>query len=67
MARRPGSHREPWSARDLKTLKQFAAQKKSQRAVASALGRTPAAVQQKAFAEGIAFRSRKRKTARKKK
>ena len=50
----------------MNVLKQFAKQKKTQRAVAQALGRTPAAVQQKAFAEGIAFRSRKRAAARKK-
>ena len=66
MAKKPKSHRRPWGARDLKVLKQFAAQKKSQRAVALALGRPPAAVQQKAFAEGVAFRSRK-SGARKKK
>jgi hypothetical protein len=66
MPRKPTSHRDPWSASDLKTLKKFAKQKKSQRAVAKALGRTPAAVQQKAFAEGVAFRSRKRGSRRKK-
>jgi len=64
MARRPSNHRDPWSARDLKILKQFAAQRKSQRAVALELGRTQAAVQQKAFAEGVAFRSRGRSAAR---
>jgi hypothetical protein len=58
MARRPSNHRDPWSARDLRILKQFASQRKSQRAVALELGRTQAAVQQKAFAEGVAFRSR---------
>ena len=54
MPKKPTSHRRPWAAKDLKVLKQFAKQKKTQRAVALALGRTPAAVQQKAFAEGIA-------------
>ena len=71
MPKKPTSHRRPWTAKDMKVIKQFAKEKKTQRAVAQALGRTPAAVQQKAFAEGIAFRSRKAKaktkTARKKK
>lgn len=61
--RKPTAHRKPWTAKDMKVLKQFAKQKKTQRAVAQALGRTPAAVQQKAFAEGIAFRQRKRRPA----
>ena len=67
MAKKPISHRRPWSARDLQVLKKFASQKKSQRAVAQALGRTSAAVQQKAFAEGIAFRSRRGRTAARRK
>ena len=54
MPKKPTSHRRPWTAKDMKVIKQFAKEKRTQREVAQALGRTPAAVQQKAFAEGIA-------------
>ena len=67
MPRKPTSHREPWSARDLQVLKKFAAQSKTQREVAFELGRTQAAVRQKGFSEGIAFRSGGRGGARRKK
>ena len=56
MARKPASHRNPWSKRDLQALRAAPRQGKSQAEVARALGRTPAAIQQKAFAEDIKFR-----------
>lgn len=57
MPKSPSKHRVPWSNADLKQLKKLAGQRKSMRTAALTLKRTPAAVQQKAFQEGISFRS----------
>jgi hypothetical protein len=64
MPKSPSKHRVPWSAADLRNLKKLAGQRKSMRMAAAALKRTPAAVQQKAFQEGISFRSINRRRKR---
>jgi hypothetical protein len=56
--RRLGSGGYQWTAADLRTLKRLA-RDGSVMAAAKALGRTPAAVQQKAMRSGIAFRVRR--------
>jgi hypothetical protein len=65
MAKRPLSDGSGWSASDLRTLKSMAAGGAGAVSTAKKLGRTPAAVQQKAMRIGISFRARK-KTAKKK-
>lgn len=56
MARRPSNDGASWSAAELKTLKKLAKEGTAADA-AKALGRTPAAVQQKAMRSGISFRT----------
>jgi hypothetical protein len=56
MAKRPTNNGAGWSAGELRTLKQLAKAGTAQ-AAAKQLGRTPAAVQQKAMRTGISFRA----------
>jgi hypothetical protein len=56
MAKRPSNDGVSWSAGELRTLKQLAKAGTAQ-AAAKQLGRTPAAVQQKAMRAGISFRT----------
>jgi hypothetical protein len=56
MAKRPTNNGASWSASELRTLKQLAKAGTAQ-AAAKQLGRTPAAVQQKAMRTGISFRA----------
>ena len=67
MAKRPPNDGASWSARELKTLKALAKSGTPTGQVAKKLGRTAAAVQQKAMRSGISFRAAKRSGARKKK
>jgi hypothetical protein len=53
--RRPENDRHQWTTVDLRVLKRLA-RDGSVMAAAEALGRTPAAVQQKAMRSGISFR-----------
>ena len=57
MPKRPPNDGKAWTAKELKQLEQLAKRNTPTREVASKLGRTPAAVQQKASTEGISFRS----------
>ena len=65
MAKRPSSDGASWSASELKTLKKLASNGTAAEA-AKALGRTAAAVQQKAMRSGISFRKSRRAPAKKK-
>lgn len=65
--RRPPRDGASWSARELKALKALAKVGTPTVQVAKRLGRTAAAVQQKAMRAGISFRTAKRAAARKKK
>ena len=72
--RSPGRSKKPparngvsWSAGELRNLKAFAKAGISAARTAKLLGRTPAAVQQKAMRTGISFRRGRRLAARKKK
>jgi len=67
MARRPPNDGAAWSARELKTLRALARAGIATGLVARKLGRTAAAVQQKAMRAGISFRAAKRIRARRKK
>jgi hypothetical protein len=67
MARRPPNDGASWSARELKTLRALAKSGTPTSQVARKLGRTAAAVQQKAMRSGISFRAAKRAGARRKK
>lgn len=67
MAKRPSNDGASWSASELKTLKSLAKAGTPTSEVAKKLGRTAAAVQQKAMRAGISFRAAKRAGARKKK
>ena len=60
MAKRPTNDGAGWSAGELRTLKQLAKAGTPTSAVAKQLGRTAAAVQQKAMRSGISFRAAKR-------
>lgn len=66
MAKRPLSDGAGWSAGELKRLQKLA-RTETAAVAAEALGRTPAAVQQKAMRSGISFRKNARRTVRKKK
>lgn len=66
-ARRPAHDGASWSPRELKTLKALAKSGTPTTQVAKKLGRTAAAVQQKAMRAGISFRAAKRMGARTKK
>jgi hypothetical protein len=65
--RRPPKDGASWSARELKTLRALAKTGTATGRVAKKLGRTTAAVQQKAMRAGISFRAAKRSGARRKK
>jgi len=65
MAKRPSNDGASWAASELKTLKKLAKEGTATQA-AKALGRTPAAVQQKAMRSGISFRLGRRGPAKKK-
>jgi hypothetical protein len=67
MAKRPPNDGSGWSAAELKTLKSLAKDGTPTGEVAKKLGRTAAAVQQKAMRSGISFRAAKRSGAKKKK
>ena len=67
MARRPPNDGASWSARELQTLRALAKAGTPTGQVAKKLGRTAAAVQQKAMRAGISFRAAKRSGARRKK
>jgi hypothetical protein len=60
MAKRPANDGSGWSAAELKTLKSLAKAGTPTSEVAKKLGRTAAAVQQKAMRAGISFRAGKR-------
>ena len=66
-SRRPSNDGASWSARELKTLKALAKVGSPTTQVAKKLGRTAAAVQQKAMRAGISFRATRRSGARRKK
>jgi hypothetical protein len=66
MAKRPTSDGASWSASELKTLKKLAKSGTASEA-AKALGRTAAAVQQKAMRSGITFRKVRKGGGNKKK
>lgn len=57
MAKRPQNDGKGWTATELRKLAQLAKRGTPTREAASLLGRTPAAVQQKASTEGISFRA----------
>lgn len=61
MAKRPPNDGKSWNATELKKLVSLAKKSLPTREVAKQLGRTAAAVQQKASTEGISFRSRSKK------
>lgn len=56
MAKGPKNHGSDWTPTDVKQLKQLAKGNTPTRIAAVKLGRTPAAVQQKASVERISFR-----------
>jgi hypothetical protein len=56
MAKKPSNHRNDWSASDVRLLKQLKRENTPTRVAALKLGRTPAAVYQKASAEGISLK-----------
>jgi hypothetical protein len=66
MAKRPSNDGSSWSSSELKTLKSLAKAGTPTGEVAKQLGRTAAAVQQKAMRAGISFRAAKRSGAKKK-
>ncbi len=66
MAKRPANDGAGWSSTELKTLKSLAKAGTPTGQVAKQLGRTAAAVQQKAMRAGISFRAAKRSAAKKK-
>jgi hypothetical protein len=61
MAKRPTSNGADWSAADMRALKTMAKSGIGATETAKQLGRTAAAVQQKAMRSGISFRARKKK------
>ncbi len=67
MAKRPANDGSAWSSGEMRTLKQLAKSGTPTSVVARQLGRTAAAVQQKAMRSGISFRAGKRASARRKK
>lgn len=67
MAKRPPNDGASWSASELRSLKALAKAGTATSEVAKQLGRTAAAVQQKAMRAGISFRAAKRAGAAKKK
>jgi hypothetical protein len=67
MAKRPPNDGSGWSAAELKTLKSLAKAGTPTTEVARKLGRTAAAIQQKAMRSGISFRASKRSGGRRSK
>lgn len=67
MAKRPPNDGASWSASELRSLKSLAKAGTATGEVAKKLGRTAAAVQQKAMRAGISFRAGKRSSAGRKK
>jgi hypothetical protein len=65
MAKRPSNGGAAWNAQELKALKKLARMGTAAQ-VAKLLGRTAAAVQQKAMRTGISFRRSQRGPAKKK-
>lgn len=59
MPNQPENGFQRWSKREIRDLKKLAGEGTSSRAIAQRLGRTMAAVQSKATAEGISFKARK--------
>jgi len=66
MAKRPPNDGSGWSSAELKTLKALAKAGTPTTEVAKKLGRTAAAIQQKAMRSGISFRAARRSGAKKK-
>lgn len=56
MTKQPKNHGQDWTAADVKQLQQLAKGNTPTRVAALKLGRTPAAVQQKASVEGISMK-----------
>lgn len=56
MAKAPKNHGKDWSPGDMQQLKREVKQNTPTRVLALHLGRTPAAVQQKASSEGISLK-----------
>jgi hypothetical protein len=56
MARKPSNHGKDWTSADVRHLRQLARENTPTRVIGLKTGRTPAAVQQKASAEGISLR-----------
>ena len=56
MTKTPTNHGKDWTAADVKKLEQLARQNTPTRVAALKLGRTPAAVAQKASFEGISLK-----------
>jgi biotin operon repressor len=64
MARKPKAparHRAPWSPTDHRLLKRLVKRQLSAAEVAAELGRSVAAIRQRAQAEGISFRAARRR------
>lgn len=59
--RRPGHDGDLWTTADLVKLRRLARDRTAVVEAAKALGRTPAAVQQKAIRSGISFRAESRR------
>ncbi len=51
---------KPWTASDMKQLKQLAKQNTPSRVIGLKMGRTPGAVQQKASQEGVSLKTTNR-------
>jgi len=62
--RRPPNNGASWTARELKTLRALAKSGTPTTRVSNMLGRTAAAVQQKAMRAGISFRAARRSGVR---
>lgn len=56
MAKPPSNHGKNWTSADLKALKALVKENTPTRVLGLKLGRTPAAVQQKASTEGISLK-----------
>lgn len=56
MAKQPKNHGKDWTADDVKAIKQLARENTPTRVMGIKLGRTAAAVQQKASTEGISLK-----------
>lgn len=56
MSKEPRNHGKDWSSKDMQQLRREVRQNTPTRVLALHLGRTPAAVQQKASTEGISLK-----------